>query len=87
MPFAAARMGLEPITLSEVSQKGKEKYRAIALVCGTYTKTQMNQSTKHRLTDIENRLGVVKGEEGLGEGRIGSLGLTVQTVIYRIDKQ
>ena len=50
MPFAAARMDLETITLSEVSQKGKEKYRMIALICGTYTMTQMNQSTKHRQT-------------------------------------
>ena len=37
--------------------------------------TQVNLSTKqNRLTDIDNRLVVVKGE-GMGEGWIGSLRL------------
>ena len=34
MPFAATRMQLEIITLSEVSQKEKDKYQMILLICG-----------------------------------------------------
>ena len=34
MPFAAAWMELEIIMLSEVSQKEKDKYDMISLICG-----------------------------------------------------
>ena len=34
MPFAATWMQLEIIILSEVSQKEKDKYRMISLICG-----------------------------------------------------
>ena len=34
MPFAASWMQLEIIILSEVSQKEKDKYRMIPLICG-----------------------------------------------------
>ena len=34
MSFAAAWMDLEIITLSKVSQKEKDKYRMISLICG-----------------------------------------------------
>ena len=34
MPFAATWMQLEMIVLSEVSQKEKDKYRMISLMCG-----------------------------------------------------
>ena len=34
MPFAAKWMDLEIIILSEVSQKEKDKYHMISLVCG-----------------------------------------------------
>ena len=34
MPFAATWMDLEIIILSEVSQKEKDKYRMISLICG-----------------------------------------------------
>ena len=34
MPFAATWMQLEIITLSEVSQKEKDKYHMISLICG-----------------------------------------------------
>ena len=34
MPFAATWMDLEMITLSEVSQKEKDKYHVISLICG-----------------------------------------------------
>ena len=35
MPFAATRMDLEIIILSEVSQKEKDKYHMISLICET----------------------------------------------------
>ena len=34
MPFSATWMQLETITLSEVSQKEKDKYYIISLTCG-----------------------------------------------------
>ena len=34
MPFAATWMQLEIIILSEVSQKEKDKYHMISLICG-----------------------------------------------------
>ena len=34
MPFAATWMDLETIVLSEVSQKEKDKYHMISLICG-----------------------------------------------------
>ena len=34
MPFAATWMNLEMIILSEVSQKEKDKYYMISLICG-----------------------------------------------------
>ena len=34
MPFAVIWMQLEIIILSEVSQKEKDKYHTIALICG-----------------------------------------------------
>ena len=34
MPFAATRMGLEDVILSEVSQTEKDKYLMISLICG-----------------------------------------------------
>ena len=34
MPFAATWMDLEMIILSEVSQKEKDKYHTISLICG-----------------------------------------------------
>ena len=34
MPFAVTWMDLEIITLSEISQKEKDKYCTISLICG-----------------------------------------------------
>ena len=34
MPFAATWMDLEIVTLSEVNQTEKDKYRMISLTCG-----------------------------------------------------
>ena len=40
----------------------------------------------NRLTDTENRLGAAKGRR-LGEGQMGSLGLTDANYYYRTDQQ
>ena len=34
MPFAATWMDLEMITLSEISQKEKDKHHMVSLICG-----------------------------------------------------
>ena len=34
IPFAVTWMDLEIVTLSEVSQREKDKYRMISLICG-----------------------------------------------------
>ena len=34
IPFAATRMDLETVTLSEISQTEKEKYHTASLICG-----------------------------------------------------
>ena len=67
MPFAATWMDLEIIILSEVSQTEKDKYHIISLICGAKKKKiQMNLFPRQRLTDIENKHMVTKGE---GDGR------------------
>ena len=51
-------MDLESVTLGEVSPTEKEKYMT-SLVCGKRSDT--NELTKQRLTDLENEL-MVAGE-------------------------
>jgi len=46
MPFAATRMDLENVTLSEVAHKEKNKYHMISLICGISNMTRINLSTK-----------------------------------------
>ena len=68
MPFAATRMELETLKLSEVSQK--HKYHMISL-----TSAQMNLSTEKKIMDLET-CGCQGGGWGVeGGGWIGSLGL------------
>ena len=54
MPFVATwidlKMDLMLIILSKVSQKEKDKYHMISLLCGSLNTTQMNLSTKQKLT-------------------------------------
>ena len=67
MPFAATRMALEIIILSEVSQKQKDEYHMISFICIIYNVTQMNlsmkqkQSHKHR----EHTYACQRGGEGM----------------------
>ena len=50
MPFAATWMDLEVIILSEISQKEKDKYHMIPLICGILflKMIQMNLFTKQK---------------------------------------
>ena len=72
MPFAATRMELETLILSEVSQKEKGKYHMISHTWNLIYST--NEFTEKKIMDLENRLVVAK-EEGEGVGWIGNLGL------------
>ena len=53
MPFAATWMDLEVIILSEVSQKEKDKYHMISLICGI-----LKNDTKELIykTEIESQM-------------------------------
>ena len=48
MPFAATWMQLEIITRAEVSQKAKDKYHTLSLICGILSMAQMTLSVKQR---------------------------------------
>ena len=47
----------------------------------------MYMQKRNRLTDIENKLVVTKGERERGEGQIRGMGLTDTNSICKIDKQ
>ena len=60
-------MELETLTLSDVSQKEKDRYHMISLISGILYMAQINLSTEKKLTDLENKLMVAKGDgEGVG---------------------
>ena len=63
-------MGPENIILSEVSQKEKDKYYMISLICEIQNITQMNLSTKWKQTHRHRKqtCGCHKGD-GLGTDR------------------
>ena len=72
---------LRDFILSEVSQREKEKYWMISLMCGIWEMTQTNWFTnRDRLTDREQTYGCW-GEEG-GEGIIREFGIDVCTLLY-----
>ena len=48
MPFAGTWLDLEMITLSERSQKEKDKYNVISFIGGIQIMTRMNLSTKQK---------------------------------------
>ena len=87
MPFAATWIPREILILSEVSQKEKDKYYMILLICGICNTTQMNLSTKQKQTHRQGKTCGCQGGLVMGEGRIGSLDQQMQTITYRTDKQ
>ena len=64
MPFVATWI----IILSEVSQTEKDKYHMISLILESKKKWYKlaDIQNRNRLTDIENKLMVTKGERGGG---------------------
>ena len=48
MPFVAIWLDLEIIILSDLSQKKKDKYHMILLICGIKNMTQMNLFMKQK---------------------------------------
>ena len=73
MPFAATRIDLEIIILSEVSQKERQIPYDITYMWNL--KYGTNEHIYETETDSQNRLVVAKGVGGMGEGWSGSLGL------------
>ena len=72
MPFAATWIDLEIIILSAESQKEKDKYHMISLICGISNMTQMNLFTKQNPSPRHReQTCVCPGGEGLGEGWSG----------------
>ena len=64
MPSAATWMQLEIIIPSELSQKEKDKYHMLSLLCRILRKGYKwtYLLNRNRLTDFENKLLVTKGE-------------------------
>ena len=74
MPFVATRMELETLIPSEVSQKEKDKHHMISHIWNLIYDTNEPFHRKKKITNIENRLVVAKGEEE-GVGWTRNLGL------------
>ena len=53
MPFAATWLNLEMIILSEVSQKEKDRYHVIPLICGIKFLNDINKLTCKTKTDSQ----------------------------------
>ena len=66
MPFAATWMQLEIIILSEISQKEKDIYHMISLICGISNITQMNLFTKQTHRHRKQTYGYQSGQGGEG---------------------
>ena len=64
-PLAATRMQLETLILSEASQKEKDKYHRMSLICGTQNRAQANLCTKQKEIHREHTCGY-QGEGGGG---------------------
>ena len=74
IPFAATWMDLEITILSEVSQKEKDKYHMMPLICGIQKDDINNLFTKQTHRHREQTCGFQGGGE-MGKGGTGSLGL------------
>ena len=84
MSFAATWMDLEVITLSEISQKEKDKYHMIPLICGIYNMTQMNLLTKQKQPHRHRKQ---CGCPSWGRDKLGVRDQQLQTTTYKIYKQ
>ena len=81
MPFATTWMDLEIIILSKVSQKKKDKFYMISLICGIKNMTQMNLSTKQTHRHSEQTCGC-PGGWGQGGGMDWELGISRCKLLY-----
>ena len=66
LPFATIWMDFESAMLSEISQKEKDKYCTISLICGILKTNKISEQikpNKNKSVDTENRA-VVSREEG-----------------------
>ena len=85
MPFVAAWMDLEIITLSEV-RKRKIPYD-ITYMCNLKCNTNELIYETETDSDTENKLMVTKREGEGGRGKLGIWDQQIQTTTYKIDKQ
>ena len=54
----------------------KDKYNMKSFTCGIFIMIQIDFYETNRVTDIEDKFTVTKGDSGAGEREIRSLGLT-----------
>ena len=73
MPSAATSVDAEIVTLSEVSQTEKDKYRTMSLICEIFKKWYewTHLQNRSRLTDIENKV-MVRKEKWRGMYKCGT---------------
>ena len=82
MPFTATRMDLEMIRSSKVSQKKKDSYHMMSLICGIQNMTQNEPIYKaESLADVENRVVVAQGECA-GGGMGWDFGISICELLY-----
>ena len=79
VPSAETWMDLEIVIQSEVSQKERNKYCIISLLCGIWKdgRDQLIDKAEIRVTGIENKLMVTKGGANWWIG--------VDTTVHKID--
>ena len=86
MPFAATWVDLEIIILSEVSQKGKDKYHMIYHSYVESKKNGTNELMYKTETDsqtLKTKLWLPKGKGG-GRDKLGVWDKCIHTAIYKI---
>ena len=82
MPFAATWTDLEMITLSEVSQKGKDKHDYHSYLESNFFKMmQMNLHNRNRLRLQKQSYGYSRGNMGWG-GINQELGINIHTLLH-----
>ena len=82
MPFAATQMDLEIVIQSEVSQKERDKYRIISLICGIQKNGTYKLICKAETESqtLENNLMVTKGRRR--DGMNWEIGIDIYTLLY-----